>query len=170
MDKSIENEGPPEEIPPAGPTEESLSLSSTEQRDKMLRALKEDPDGQHAYLMKNACVHCGLCADSCHYYLSSGDPELIPAVKAEKLSRALRKKTLLGSEHREALLKAAFQDCSLCGRCTLSCPVGLSTRRAMYVARTMFSSIEKLPPGLDGPVQTALETGNYIEMSTEDFV
>jgi Fe-S oxidoreductase len=178
MDKSIENEGPLEENPPAGPTEGSLSSSSTEQRDKMFKALKEDPDGQHAYLMKNACVHCGLCADSCHYYLSSGDPELIPAVKAEKLSRALRKeaspfgrkKDLLGSEQREALFKAAFQDCSLCGRCTLSCPVGLSTRRAMYAARTMFSSIEDLPPGLDGPVQTALEVGNYIDMSTEDFV
>jgi Fe-S oxidoreductase len=160
------------------------AIENTEQRRRMLQALKGAPDRRHADFMKNACVHCGLCADSCHYYLSTGDPEVIPAVKAERLSRTLRKEfgplrslvrfgkkdEILNAEEKEQLFRAAYQDCSLCGRCTLSCPVGLSTRRAMYAARTMFASVGDVPPGLSGPVQTALELGNYIDMSTEDFV
>src|SRR4030042_3781451 len=38
-----------------------------------------------------ACVRCGLCFDSCHYYLSTGDPTLTPAYKAEQL-RSLYKR------------------------------------------------------------------------------
>ena len=38
-----------------------------------------------AYL--NACVRCGLCADSCHVFLATGDPETIPAKKAERVAR-----------------------------------------------------------------------------------
>jgi Fe-S oxidoreductase len=34
----------------------------------------------------------------------------------------------------------------------------------------LFASIGELPSGLSGPVETALEVGNYIDMSTEDFV
>ena len=29
----------------------------------------------------NACVHCGLCADSCHYFVATGDPKMQPAYK-----------------------------------------------------------------------------------------
>ena len=33
------------------------------------------------------CVRCGLCADSCHYYLASPLPENIPAYRGEALRR-----------------------------------------------------------------------------------
>ena len=29
----------------------------------------------------NSCVHCGLCAESCHYYLATGIPDKQPALK-----------------------------------------------------------------------------------------
>ncbi len=76
----------------------------------------------------------------------------------------------MDGRERGELYKAAFEDCSLCGRCSLSCPVGLNPRRTLYTARSLFASIGELPSGLSGTVDTALELGNYIEMSTEDFV
>jgi Fe-S oxidoreductase len=150
----------------------------------MLEGLKDNPDRRYVRFMKNACVRCGLCAESCHYYLSTGEHDVIPAVKAERVTRFLKKHSRslrsllptktgnqdLHTQEREGLFKAAFEDCSLCGRCTLSCPLGLSTKKTMYVARSLFAAIGELPAGLDEPVQTAMETGNYIGMSTEDFV
>ena len=39
----------------------------------------------------NICASCGLCADACHYYLSSGkDPHMIPAHKV-KFLKEIRK-------------------------------------------------------------------------------
>jgi Fe-S oxidoreductase len=157
---------------------------SDEQIQRMQDVLKKYPDARHALFMRNACVRCGWCADSCHYYLSTGDPDLMPAAKSERVRRILRpslrpgsslvpflkKERVIDGAERGALYKAAFEDCSLCGRCSLSCPVGLNPRRTLYTARSLFASIGELPSGLSGTVETALELGNYIEMSTEDFL
>jgi len=44
---------------------------------------------QHAFSFA-ACVHCGTCNDSCHYYLASGDPEMTPAAKMDKLRQVYK--------------------------------------------------------------------------------
>ncbi len=165
-------------------TGQALPPLSDEQIQRMREVLDKYPDARHALFMRNACVRCGWCADSCHYYLSTGDPDLTPAAKSERVRRILRtslrpgsslipflkKERIIDGRERGELYKAAFEDCSLCGRCSLSCPVGLNPRRTLYTARALFASIGELPSGLSGTVDTALELGNYIEMSTEDFV
>ena len=41
----------------------------------------------------NICAHCGLCADTCHFYNAANkDPRMIPAYKVRFLSEILRKK------------------------------------------------------------------------------
>ncbi len=34
-------------------------------------------------LFMDICVHCGACADKCHFYLGSGDPKNMPVVRAD---------------------------------------------------------------------------------------
>ena len=37
-----------------------------------------------------ACVHCGMCTDSCHYVLANpGDTTYVPAYKGDKLRKLL---------------------------------------------------------------------------------
>src|SRR3972149_6304360 len=38
----------------------------------------------------NSCVHCGLCAETCHYYLASGEPEMQPSWKVRLLQSVYR--------------------------------------------------------------------------------
>lgn len=39
------------------------------------------------------CAHCGLCADTCHFYLSNDkDPKMIPSYKIRFLNEILKKK------------------------------------------------------------------------------
>ena len=33
----------------------------------------------------HACAHCGLCNDSCHYYVSLAEPQMVPTYKADRL-------------------------------------------------------------------------------------
>ena len=153
------------------------------QKEKMRRALKGNLTRQIQFML-NSCVNCGLCAESCHYYCSTGDRELIPVNKFEKLSDLLhsyfhpvksRLPFLYKSNHSleemiNRLYKAAYEDCTLCGKCALTCPIGINTGEILNLARSMLCSIGRLPSGLVHPVETAFKVGNYLGLSTEDFV
>jgi Fe-S oxidoreductase len=134
--------------------------------------------------MLNSCVNCGLCAESCHYYCSTGDSAVIPRNKIEKLERLLNayfhpvksRLNFLKSKDRPdedmlaALYKAAYEDCTLCGKCALTCPMGINAGEVLSLARAMLCSIGRLPSGLVHPVGNAFRVGNYLGLSTEDFV
>ncbi|HSO28213.1 MAG TPA: (Fe-S)-binding protein, partial [Anaerolineales bacterium] len=77
-----------------------------------------------------ACVRCGLCAESCHYYVANPQPEYVPAYRAEQIRKVYRGLTdpmakvapgwVGASELDQALLQhlmyAAFGTCTMCGR------------------------------------------------------
>lgn len=173
----------PGEVPFGGSPEAEPAFSGQAQ-EQMRKAVNENLSRQILSMMQ-ACVHCGLCAEACHYYCSTGEPEVIPARKSEKLYGILRKHfDPVGSRFRllkrsgrsdlekltAPLYKAAFEDCTLCGRCALNCPMGINAAKILYLARAMLCQIGRLPSGLNDPIQVAFETGNYIGLSTEDFV
>ncbi len=134
--------------------------------------------------MMETCVHCGLCAEACHYYTSTADPSVIPANKIEKfyrflkdISGAIRPGLFFAKGKRnpddsalDELYKTAFENCTICGKCALTCPMGINSGEVLLLARTLLCSIGKLPSGLVHPIQTACETGNYLGLSTTDFV
>lgn len=89
-----------------------------------------------AYLQ--SCVHCGLCAEACLFYTETGEAKYTPIHKVEPLKKLWKQEfTLFGR-----LLKAigvvkpfsdedlaeweelVYDSCTLCGRCTMVCPVG----------------------------------------------
>jgi len=47
--------------------------------------------------------------------------------------------------------------------------MGINAGPIFLTARTVFSRLGKVPKGLDEPVQTALDSGNYVGLSLEDF-
>jgi Fe-S oxidoreductase len=132
----------------------------------------------------HACVHCGLCFDSCHYYASTGDPKLTPAYKAEQFRRLYKRKyDWMGKlfpgwvhavepteEHLDSLYDAAFGSCTMCRRCNLSCPMGLDMGLMMRTARSILTAMGRIPSGLKATVDTHLETGNNMGISREDFI
>ncbi len=149
-----------------------------------IRGAVESNLNRKALVMMEACVRCGLCAKACHYYTSNADPRVIPANKIEKVYRFLKSFSgsigigspfSKGKRHLEGsalddLYKAAFENCTICGKCALACPMGINAGEVMLLARALLCSIGKLPSGLIHPVETACEVGNYLGMSTEDFV
>ncbi len=102
-----------------------------------------------------SCIHCGMCADACHFYIATEDPKYTPIWKAELFKRAYRRESgafapvfkLLGLKKKvelkdlEEWQELLFDSCNLCGRCSLICPMGLEVaelieigRRGMYEA------------------------------------
>ena len=51
--------------------------SLTEKQKKALKLLKSRLNGRLLTHL-NSCVHCGLCGESCHYYLATKNKNLFP--------------------------------------------------------------------------------------------
>jgi Fe-S oxidoreductase len=130
----------------------------------------------------NACVRCGLCADTCHVYLADREPGSTPAAKVERLARLFRRyHTLLGrltpgfvgaesmtEDTLQALAAAAFGRCTLCGRCALNCSVGLDPSSILRFARTVLGAAGLVPQGIQANIDAAQATGNTMSISPED--
>lgn len=130
------------------------------------------------------CVRCGLCAESCHYYVANPKPEYVPAYRAEQLRKIYR--TLedplgkvapgwvgaapLDQEMVERLISTAWGSCTMCGRCVLNCPMGVDTRQIVRTARAMLTAMDMTPDGLKATVEVHLNSGNNMGVSEEDYV
>ncbi|MBF0368974.1 MAG: (Fe-S)-binding protein [Magnetococcales bacterium] len=96
----------------------------------------------------SSCVHCGLCAESCLFYTETQDPKYAPVHKLEPLRRLWQQEfTLLGrlgkllgllkplrDQDLAAWSALVFDSCTMCGRCSLVCPVGIDL---VYLIRRM---------------------------------
>ena len=64
-----------------------------EKGDKKKRALEilNQHDNGRLLTYLNSCVHCGLCAESCIFYLTGKDPRYIPARKVDIVASVYRR-------------------------------------------------------------------------------
>ena len=132
----------------------------------------------------NSCVHCGLCASSCHYYRMDPTLENIPARKLELVASVFKRNfTTMGrvapglvgakaldKDMARAWVDAVFGRCSLCGRCSINCTVGIALPRIFRAARAALGAMGLVPPDLQATVDNALAHGNNMAMTREDWV
>lgn len=114
-------------------------------------ALREGLTVEHVTALE-ACLDCRQCGSACAWYLGTGDAALHPKHKTDFL-RAYYRRHLsltgklasglgLGNAPDETDLREAlpsFWHCTTCGRCTLACPLGLSNRGLVRLARSAFT-------------------------------
>ena len=100
-----------------------------------------------AYL--DSCIHCGMCADACHYYAATGDPKYTPIWKLEPFKQAYKReaspfaffyrlfglKKKVTVEELEEWQHLLYDSCTVCGRCSLICPMGIDIASLVSTAR-----------------------------------
>jgi len=141
--------------------------------EKGVRVLKEMIDAPIASYL-NSCVHCGICAEACLFYTETGDPKYTPIHKLEPMRRLYEQEyTLLGRLARMVGLtkpvtdaelaewqELVYNSCTLCGRCSVVCPVG---NDIVYMVRKMregMSAAGHAPDGLKGAVTRTVKIGS----------
>lgn len=156
---------------------------SQEQIDKALKILKMPADSKLVTHL-NACVHCGLCADSCMYYKSMKEDKFIPARKVELVASLYRRYcTLTGmiapklvnareldEKMAEEMVDILFGACTLCGRCVKHCSIGVDIAYVVRIGRQMLAAMGLVPATLQATVDAALTAGNNMAIPTEEFV
>jgi len=136
----------------------------------ILERLRRALDAEDILHQIDGCISCGNCGTACPWYLSSEDPLLHPARRADLVRRiyrnyiapsgGLRRRTLRDAPHIQEIdaLKETVWKCNSCGRCTLACPMGISNRRLFLALRSALTVSGTTLPGL----QKAREMGRQL--------
>ena len=132
-----------------------------------------------------ACVHCGTCNDSCHYYLATGDPKMTPAAKMDKIRRVYKAQNdwlgkiiptwvgggeIKSDAELEELKDIVFGSCTGCRRCTINCPFGVDTAILVGLARSCLVDEGIAPEGILHVMKDQWEIGNQMGISPEDYI
>ncbi len=118
------------------------------------------------------CSRCGLCAESCFFYLAKNkDPKLSPAYKVRAtLGELYRRKGKVNREFLQKCYDVIWGECTMCKRCSLYCPFGIDIATMIAAMRAICNSQGVVPEGLRRTSDNYRNTGNQMGMSTEDFV
>lgn len=138
-----------------------------------VQILKEQIDAPTAAYF-SSCVHCGICAEACLFYTETGNPAYTPINKLEPMRRLWEQEyTLLGrikkliglskpitDEELAEWSEMVYHACSLCGRCSMVCPVGNDISYMIRKIREGISAAGHAPEGLIGATTRAVEIGS----------
>jgi len=120
----------------------------TERVQTAMANFMRDMSQQVATYMES-CIHCGQCASACHFYESTRDPKYTPIWKLEPfkqayqrdagpfawLYKALNLKREVTLEQLEEWQELLYDSCTMCGRCTMICPMGIDIASLVGLAR-----------------------------------
>jgi len=140
---------------------------------KGINTIKENIDAAVASFF-TSCVHCGMCADACPFYVENPQPENTPIYKLEPMKRIWQQEyTLLGrlkkliglskkitDEELSQWAVYAYDNCSMCGRCSIICPAGNDIARMIRKMREGLAVSGHAPEGVVGAVTRAINTGS----------
>jgi len=106
------------------------------------------------------CIHCGMCAEACHFYEATQDERYAPVYKLEPLRRFYRRELspmrwLFKPFTRDVTLKdlerwqeLVYEGCTGCGRCDMMCPMGIRLSTLINVMREGLASAGLVPAEL----------------------
>ncbi|MDE2561512.1 MAG: (Fe-S)-binding protein [Sphingomonadales bacterium] len=135
---------------------------------------------EHMVSYLEACVHCGMCAEACHFHEVTGNPRYTPAYKLFPMAKAYRRqRSPLGwlglipkvteqdlAEWEELL----FDTCTMCGRCTTICPMGIDIASIVGQARKAFVAAGLGPEDLEAAAVNSRDHGSPLGLSPDKLM
>ena len=130
----------------------------------------------------DACVHCGQCAQACHFYETTGDTRYVPAYKMQLMDRVYKRTRspvagvlkLIGLAPKpltEADLEEwsdlIYDSCTLCGRCSIVCPMGIDIAGMVRKSREGMVAAGLVPESMVGAKDRAIEIGSPLGIKPE---
>ncbi|MDJ0829110.1 MAG: 4Fe-4S dicluster domain-containing protein [Desulfobacterales bacterium] len=118
-----------------------------EKIEKVVNSVLKGETGARLKIYVETCIHCGLCSEACHYYLShDNDPHYAPVGKVKQtIWKMLKKKGKVTPDFIQKAALIAHTECNLCKRCAQYCPFGIDIAYLISVVRRIIHKLGATP-------------------------
>ena len=128
-----------------------------------------------------ACVNCGYCSESCHFFQSTQDAKYSPSRKLDLLRRLHSRESSAFAPIKRLFIsditlddlkewqELVYDSCTECGRCSMICPMGVNTARGVNVMREALFEAGMAPLELTAVAQEQASQGTVFGVGPEQL-
>jgi Fe-S oxidoreductase len=143
--------------------------------EKIQRVIQEMLAGEAGARLKTyveTCVHCGLCSEACHFYLSNDkDPRFSPAGKVKQtIAEMVRRKGVVSVDFMKKASEIASTECNLCKRCAMYCPFGIDVAFLMLFVRRICHKLGITPQYIQDTAHSHSATYNQMWVKDDEWI
>ncbi len=144
----------------------------TEERiEKAISRVLKGESGARLKAYVDTCIHCGLCSEGCHYYLShDNDPRYSPVGKVKQtLWKMLKSKGRVSAEFMKRASEIASTECNTCKRCAMYCPFGIDIAYLMMTVRRICHLLGVTPLYIQDTAHSHAATMNQMWVKEDEW-
>ena len=152
--------------------ERGLANLTEEKIEKTIQRVINNETGARLKAYIDTCVHCGLCSDACHYFLSHDrDPRYSPVGKVKQtLWEMLKQRGKVSPEFIKQARLVASTECNLCKRCAMYCPFGIDIAYLMLVVRRICHLLGVTPLYIQETAHSHAATLNQMWVKEDEWI
>ena len=139
--------------------------------------------GRTAAVYMESCIHCGMCAEACHFHEVTHDPRYTPIWKLEPFKQAYKReygpfalffrlfnlKPKVTHDQLAEWQHLLYDSCTVCGRCSLMCPMGIDIATLISQARHGMFHAGLVPHELYAVAERAKREGSPLGATPKVF-
>jgi len=143
-----------------------------ERIEKVIKRVLKGESGARLKAYVETCIHCGLCSEACHYYLSHDkDPRYSPVGKIKQtLWPMLKKKGKVDAEFIKKASEIASTECNVCKRCAMYCPFGIDIAYMILTVRRICHLLGVTPLYIQDTAHSHAATMNQMWVKDDEWI
>ena len=152
--------------------DEPIKKLTVDRIEKVIQRVLKKESAARLKVYLETCVHCGLCSEGCHTYLSRDkDPDFAPVAKVkDTLWEMVKRKGRVEPEFIKKCARIAFTECGACRRCSMYCPFGIDIAYLIMVVRRICSLLGVVPQYLQDTTNSHAVTSNQMWVQPDDWI
>ena len=152
--------------------DEAIKKLTPEKIEQTIRRVLDKECAARMQVYLETCVHCGLCAEACHTYISRDrDPYYAPVSKVKNtLWEIIKRKGKVDGPFLRNAARIAFTECGACRRCSMYCPMGIDIAYQIMTIRRICSLLGIVPQYLQDTTNSHSVTSNQMWIQQDDWI
>jgi Fe-S oxidoreductase len=152
--------------------DESIKKLTPERIEQAVNRVLKHESSARLKVFLETCIHCGLCSEACHTYLSRDrDPKFSPVAKVhDTLWKLMDLKGRVSGEDIRQMARIAFTECGVCRRCSMYCPFGIDIAYLLMLVRRICSLLGVVPQFLQDTTNSHAATMNQMWVHQDEWI